>query len=285
MSTTLSIVTPSYNQADFLPTTIASVLEQSYPALEYFIVDGASTDGTVDILRQHGLSGWAEGQNDSRNICWISEPDHGQAEAINKGFRRTTGEIVGWLNSDDIYLPEAFERVATFFQNYPHVDVIYGDYHLIDEHDQIILRKKEIPFDYNILLYGLDYISQPTVFFRRAMLEQVGYLDEQLNYGLDWDYWLRLAQHGGTFQHVPHYLAATRLHGTAKTVVAPPAMYAEHEKIRNRYWNKHRFQSSTWQRIYASILNKQYRFKRQLLKIGLRRTIDFPPSHWVMARQ
>jgi glycosyltransferase involved in cell wall biosynthesis len=267
-----SVVTPSYNQATYLPQTIASVLEQNYPNLEYLVIDGGSTDGTVEILRHYHLS----------QLRWWSEADNGQAEAINKGFKRTTGEIISWLNSDDVYLPQSFARVSKFFEQNPQVRAVYGDYQVIDGRGKLLLRKQEIPFDYNILLYGLDYISQPTVFFRREILAQCGYLDETLHYGLDWEYWLRLAKYGVIFAHLSHDLAATRWHGQAKTLLAPPAMYAEHAAIQQRYWGKYCFKSAILQQFYAASLNKYYRLKRQLLKLWHGRRLDFPPGHWVM---
>ncbi len=270
----ISLITPSYNQGQYIEATIQSVLAQNYPQLEYLIIDGESSDGTLDILSRY-----------SRILKWISEPDKGQAHAINKGFKKSTGEIIAWLNSDDIYLPGALHRVADLFRQHPEISVVYGDYYLIDEQGKVLLQKKEIPFDYNILLYGLDYISQPTTFFRRQVFDQVGYLDEKLHYGLDWEYWLRIASYGGQFAHISHYLAATRLHVAAKTLVAPPEMFTEHQAIRNRYWNKRKFQSFRRQQLYAAGLNKVYRFKRQALKLFLRRTIDFPPGHWVMRTQ
>lgn len=272
----LSIITPSYNQAEYIEATLHSVHTQNYPYLEHLVIDGGSTDGTLDILRRYAKR---------PHLHWISEPDKGQAEAINKGFKRATGEVIAWLNSDDIYLPQALPRVADFFEQHPDIDVLYGDYYLINERGELLLQKQEIPFDYNILLYGLDYISQPTTFFRRRVLEKVGYLDETLHYGLDWEYWLRLAQAGCRFAYLPHYLAATRWHTTAKTLIAPPRMYAEHQAIRDKYWTKHKFQAPHWQKWYAFWLNKRYRLKRQLLKIWLRRKIDFPPGQWVMYNQ
>lgn len=269
----ISIITPSFNQADYIVETIDSIRAQNYPNLEHLVIDGGSTDGTLQILQRYD------------GLDWNSEPDNGQADAINKGFKKATGEIIGWLNSDDIYLPGALHRVAEFFSTHPNIDIIYGDYYLIDQHSNILLRKQEIPFDYNILLYGLDYISQPTTFFRRSVFEQSGYLDERLHYGLDWEYWLRLANDGCRFAHLPHYLAATRWHTDAKTLVAPPKMFAEHETIRTRYWTKPRFESPGWQKLYAAWLNKRYRLKRQLLKIVLRRRIDFPPGDWVLRAQ
>lgn len=270
----ISIITPSFNQAEFLESTINSVLSQNYPNLEFIIVDGGSDDGTVDILRRY-----------ERHLTWTSEPDEGQAQAINKGFKRATGQIVAWLNSDDLYLPGTLSAVAGFLADRPEVDLVYGDYYVIDLAGQVLLRKKEIPFDYNILLYGLDYISQPATFFRRAIFDSIGLLDERLHYGLDWEYWLRLADHGGKLAHMPRYLAAARWHPQAKTLAAPPQMYAEHQAIRDRYWNRHRFQSPIWQQVYATWLNQLYRGKRQLLKLLLRRTIDFPPGNWVLRRQ
>ncbi len=270
----ISIITPSFNQAEFLESTINSVLSQNYPNLEFIIVDGGSDDESVDILRRY-----------ERHLTWTSEPDEGQAQAINKGFKRATGQIVAWLNSDDIYLPGTLSAVAGFLANRPEVDLVYGDYYVIDLAGQVLLRKKEIPFDHNILLYGLDYISQPATFFRRAIFESIGLLDERLHYGLDWEYWLRLADHGGNLAHMSRYLAAARWHPQAKTLAAPPQMYAEHQAIRDRYWNGYRFQSPFWQRVYATWLNQLYRGKRQFLKMLLRRTIDFPPGNWVLRSQ
>ncbi len=267
----ISIITPSFNQSDYLESTIQSVLAQNFPKLEYSVIDGGSTDGTLAILRQY-----------SHRLTWLSEPDEGQAQAINKGLRRANGEIVAWLNSDDIYLPDALPAVAEFFSAHPAIDVVYGDYYLIDGRGKILLRKREIPFDYNILLYGLNYIGQPAAFFRRRVLERFGYLDENLHYGLDWEYWLRVASGGGQFAHLPRYLAATRIHTAAKTIVAPPQMFAEHRAIQARYWAARRFESPGVQRIYARALRFGYRAKRQLKKLLLRRTIDFPPAHWVM---
>ncbi len=274
MLSKISIVTPSYNQALYIEGTIQSVLAQNYPHLEYLIVDGASGDGTPDILPKY-----------NQFLRWVSEPDKGQAHALNKGFKQCTGEIVGWLNSDDIYLPGTLHIIAQFFKRHPQIDIVFGDYHLIDSWGRVLLCKQEIPFDYNILLYGLNYIGQPAVFFRRRLFEKAGYLDETLHYGLDWEFWLRIAGRGGLFGHLPIYLAATRWHAAAKTLAAPPEMFVEHHLIRDRYWNKRRFQSVRGHQLYAGWLNKIYRFKRQAKKIILRRAIDFPPGHWVIYNQ
>jgi glycosyltransferase involved in cell wall biosynthesis len=269
-----SIITPAYHQAQYIEATIQSVLAQNYPRLDYLVVDGGSTDGTLDILRRY-----------ENRLRWLSEPDRGQADAINKGFKQTTGDIVAWLNSDDLYLPGVLTQVAEFFYQHPEIDIVYGDYHLIDPTGRLLLTRREIPFDYNILLYGLNYIGQPTVFFRRHVFDRAGYLDENLYYGLDWEYWLRLATCGCKFAHIPHFLAATRWQPQAKTLVAPPQMYAEHQVIRDRYWQKHRFQAARLQKIYTVWLNKLYRGKRQALKVILRHTLDLYPADWLMYQQ
>ena len=270
----ISVITPSFNQAQYIEATIQSVLAQNYPNTESLIIDGCSTDNTLSILQKYRT-----------HVRWVSEPDHGQAEAINKGFKQANGEILAWLNSDDIYLPGTLHHVARHFAQHPATDVVYGDYYFIDERGRTIMRRREIPFDYRILLYGLDYISQPTVFFRRSLLEQFGDLDETLNYGLDWEYWLRLAGGGARFAHLPYYLAATRLHATAKTIVAPVEMHAEHRRIRAKYWRTYRFQSPRLHILHNFLLNKIFRAHRQIKKIFLRRSVDFPPAHWVMYNQ
>jgi glycosyltransferase involved in cell wall biosynthesis len=274
MLPSISIVTPSFNQASYIKETIQSVLTQEYPYLEYFVIDGGSTDGTLDILRQY-----------DQQLNWASEPDEGQTQAINKGFRKSTGEIVAWLNSDDLYLPGALHSVADFFSRHPDVDVVYGDYLLVDRQSKVLLRKREIPFDYNILLHGLNYISQPATFFKQSLFDRVGYPDESLHYGMDWEYWLRIASSGGKFVHLPRYLAAARWHAQAKTLLAPPRMHSEFQAMRARYWPGYSPQAGSWQKLYLGLLNKVYRAKRQALKFLLRHTVDFPPGHWVMQGQ
>jgi glycosyltransferase involved in cell wall biosynthesis len=271
MPAKISVITPSFNQAQYIEATIQSVLAQNYFPTEHLVIDGRSTDSTLSVLQRY-----------QSHLRWVSEPDHGQADAINKGLRQASGELVAWLNSDDVYLPGALHQVARFFAGQPAVDVVYGDYYFINERGRILLRRREIPFDYPILLYGLNYISQPTVFFRRSLLDRFGYLDDRLHYGLDWEYWLRLARGGARFAHLPRYLAATRLHTAAKTVVAPPEMHHEHRAIRYKYWDKHRFTSARLQTLYESWLNTVYRAKRQALKVVLRQSMDWPPANRIM---
>lgn len=206
----ISVVTPSFNQAAFLEQTICSVLDQGYPNLEYFIMDGGSHDGSIEIIHKYEkyLAGW------------VSEPDHGQAEAINKGFRRATGEVVAWLNSDDLYLPKAFEQAVAAFQKAPEAGFVYGDVRSIDGDGRTIniMRYGEWGLD-DLMVFSI--IGQPAVFIRRASLEQANqnglYLDTQYRYLLDHQLWLRIASQA-SIVHIPQVLAAARFHADAKNV-------------------------------------------------------------------
>ncbi len=160
----VSIVTPSYNQGAFIEETIRSVLSQDYPRIEYIVVDGGSTDGTLSILRKYG-----------DHLTWFSEPDKGQSDAINKGFRKSHGEILAWLNSDDIYLPGAVRTAAGYLAVHPEVAMVYGDCHMVDEQGQVVGRSIWIEdFDLMRLVEDLNYIHQPAAFFCRQAFEGVG---------------------------------------------------------------------------------------------------------------
>jgi glycosyltransferase involved in cell wall biosynthesis len=203
----ITVITPSFNQAQFIERTIHSVLDQRYPNLEYIVVDGGSTDGTLDILRRY------EGQ-----LRWISEKDSGQSEAINKGFRLAKGEIVAWLNSDDIYLPGALEEVSRHFVEHPTVMMVYGEGYMIDENDKVKCRFPftETKFDLWKLIYHGDYILQQSTFFRRSVFDSIGLLDQSLHYTMDWDIFIRIGKRFG-IDYVPEYLGSIREHGQAKT--------------------------------------------------------------------
>ncbi|MBT3321196.1 MAG: glycosyltransferase [Anaerolineae bacterium] len=204
--TLFSIITPSYNQADFLEQTILSVLEQDYADVEYLIADGASTDGSADIIRRYALDlSW-----------WCAEVDAGQADAINKGFSRAKGEIIAWLNSDDIYLPETFTKVAEIFAKNPDAGIIYGDVLSIDADGNPINIQHFVPYQLSDLM-AFNIISQPAVFMRRSFLEQAGYLDLEYHFLLDHHLWLRMAQLAPMI-YVPQILAKARYHADAKNI-------------------------------------------------------------------
>lgn len=200
----VSIITPSYNQAPYLEQTIQSVLGQDYPRIEYIVVDGASTDNSFDIIKKY---------ND-RLAYWISEKDSGQAEAINKGFTRAKGEILGWLNSDDYYLPSTISAVVKCFEENPDVVMAYGDMLAVDGNGQTmnVLKYKQLSLQ-DLLCFQI--IGQPSVFFRRSALEKTGPLDTSFHFMLDHHLWIRLAQQGKIL-HVPQVWSAARYHAQAK---------------------------------------------------------------------
>jgi GT2 family glycosyltransferase len=202
----VSIVTPSYNQGQFLEQTIQSVLNQTYPNIEYIVVDGASTDNSVEIIRQYA----------DRIDWWVSEPDHGQSEAVNKGWARASGEIIGWLNSDDVLLPDTVSRMVAAFEQYPEAGFIYGDVLSIDQNGDVfnLMRFKQWGIED---LAGFEIISQPGVFMRRDILEQAGYLENNLHYLMDTNLWLRMIQLA-PMRYLPEPAAAARYHAGAKNL-------------------------------------------------------------------
>jgi glycosyltransferase involved in cell wall biosynthesis len=218
----ISIVTPSFNQSEFIERTLKSVLDQSYPNLEFYVQDGGSEDGTAEVLRRYAdrLSGW------------VSCSDTGQSQAINFGFAKTSGEIMAWLNSDDILLPGALAYVAEYFVRHPEVDVVYGHRFLIDENDQDIGRWMMPPHDDQILSWA-DFIPQETMFWRRRIWEKAGgKIDETLHFAIDWDLLLRFREAGARFARVGRFLGGFRIHSQQKTSAEKPVGFQEMSWIR-----------------------------------------------------
>lgn len=204
----ISIVTPSFNQGKYLEKTILSVLEQGYPNLEYIIIDGGSSDESVEIIKKYA----------DRLAYWVSEPDRGQSHAINKGFERATGEIVAWINSDDYYEPNAFKAVAEYFLMHPAVRIVMGDCNLVDERGACFARlvnRERGTLELKRYWVENSIPTQPAIFFKRDLLEECGLLDESLHYSMDYDLWMRFAREN-TFSHCESTLANYRFHPEAK---------------------------------------------------------------------
>ena len=202
----ITVITPSFNQAAYLERTICSVLDQGYPNLEYIVIDGGSTDGSVDIIRRYA------------NILayWVSEPDRGQTDAINKGLQRATGEWVAWQNSDDTYYAGAFDSLATAAKKFPGAELIIGNMMLIDSQDRQLWDMRYVTPSYNALLAEGMVLTNQAAFWRRSVHERIGMLDDNLHYSFDYEWFLRLTKHAKGI-HVNRFWGALRLHGETKT--------------------------------------------------------------------
>jgi glycosyltransferase involved in cell wall biosynthesis len=222
---TVSIITPSLNQARFIADAIASVANQGYPAFEHLVVDGGSADGTLEILRAQGAA-----------VSWIAEPDTGQADAVNKGFARATGEILGWLNADDYYEAGAVRAVAEFTARHPDVDVVYGDclylYQDVTPAELRLVRSRA--FDLAYLLNVGCFIHQPATFFRRSALV-AGPLNTRLRYAMDYELWLRMARAGKRFAYLPVTLATFRITEASKSGASLTQFWPEVRATSRRY--------------------------------------------------
>ena len=247
----MTIVTPSLNQGKYIRETIESVMRQQYSGLEYIVLDGGSTDDTLDILKSYP------------HLKWLSERDRGQSDAINKGFDRAQNDIVAWINSDDSYVNGALEKAGYFMREHPEIDVLYGDCYLTNETGKILRARREIDFDPNVLLFGFNYIPQPSTFFRRSAVMRAGRLDISLKYSMDYEYFLRLCKSGARFQHVKEFLSFYRLQPGSVTFNQPSGMHAEYASFRREYI-KNKIQLND--AVFA-FLHYGYRAKRQLLKM------------------
>jgi glycosyltransferase involved in cell wall biosynthesis len=221
---TISIVTPSYGQGHFVERTLYSVVNQNYPALEYVVQDGGSTDETVETLRRY----------DGSLLHWASEPDDGQGDAINRGFEHTSGEIMAYLNSDDLLLPGSLAYVACYFTTHPDVDVVYGNRMMIDENDghigSLVLPKHD---DEELTL--LDFVPQETMFWRRSAWDAAGgQIDASLRFAIDWDLLLRFRESGAKMVRLPRFLGAFRVHDEQKTATWYDECLSECELLRRR---------------------------------------------------
>jgi glycosyltransferase involved in cell wall biosynthesis len=219
----ITVITPSYNQAAFLERTILSIVSQGYPNLEFIIIDGGSTDGSVDIIKRYA----------NHLAFWESVPDNGQSHAINKGLKRATGDWVCWQNSDDIFYPKTFELVAKKIQNNPELDIIIGDVKLIDEHDSLIRPMCYVKPTYKSLLAEGMVLTNQAAFWRNAIHKEIGWLNESLHYGFDYEWFLRVLNYTNHSGHIPNFLGALRFHAETKTSLNQSKFQQEYQQILN----------------------------------------------------
>jgi len=259
----ISVITPSYNQDNYLEQTILSVLNQNYPNLEYIIIDGGSTDGSVDIIKKY----------EKYLAYWISEKDKGQSHAINKGFEKSTGEILAYLNSDDLYLPLTLMKVNDYFSRNPSHKFVFGNLVLIDEDSDIVRLKRQLHYDFNsgcLLGFG-KIIDQPSSFWSREILSQVGYLDESYEYCMDAEYWSRVARKFKMY-HYNEYLSCFRLHSSSKTYSTKIRRIDKNE-LEKRALNRINYDNSRYSHLvpymFAGLLRFLYQTKRVLLRFLL----------------
>ena len=220
----VSIVTPSFNQAPFLEETIRSVLEQGYPRIEYMVVDGGSTDGSVSIIKKYA----------DQLAWWVSEVDQGQTDAINKGFARAKGHILAWLNSDDTYEPGAVSAAVKYLQENPNLGMVYADCNFIDDEGQVIGKFGAAQTNYKRLRQGYVHIPQQTMFFRAGLWHTVGPLDPSFYFAMDYDLWTRIAAHSQMKYLSGQTWANFRMHTSGKSIVADDRCWPEMLRVHYR---------------------------------------------------
>ena len=247
----VSVVTPSYNQVKYLEETILSVLNQTYPNIEYLVVDGGSSDGSVELLKQY----------DDRISWWVSEPDQGQTDAINKGFARASGEVYAWLNSDDLYHPDAVSEAVEYLVTHPEVGLVYGDANFIDANERVIGKFNAQQTSYQRLRRGGVYIPQQAAFWRANLWDEVGPLDPSFYFAMDYDLWVRLARIT-EIRYTPRLWAYFRLHDDAKTISADDRCWPEMLKVHRRdggSWFSVIFARYYLRRLFAPLINRRRR--------------------------
>jgi glycosyltransferase involved in cell wall biosynthesis len=220
-----SVVVPSFNQGKYIEETIRSVLDQDYPEKELIVIDGGSTDNTLDVIRKY----------EGRIACWVSEKDRGQAHAVNKGFAAATGDIFGWQNSDDVYLPGAFRRAAEEWSNHPEAEIVYGHLKFLEESGKGIDEMRLVPAHPFNMKYDGSLIKNQSAFWRRGVVERLGGMDETLSFCMDYEFFLRVVCSGARVRLVPRSFGAFRRHAGSKTGTIPAVWRKELSAVQARY--------------------------------------------------
>jgi glycosyltransferase involved in cell wall biosynthesis len=259
----ISIVTPSFNSVGTIRDTIESVLAQNYKNWEHIIVDGGSTDGTVDILRSY------------KHLLWSSEKDEGHYHAMNKGIQRAKGDAIIILNADDYFRPGALQQAVDAFSTHSDWDAVFGDVVFVDDEGRKIYQRQEAAYDFGVLLYGLDYICHQALFVRKKVYEKIGgYRHKDFRNSADYEFKLRLGHSGCRVGHVPALLVNYRYHGHGQSADMRIIrnMKLETVNIRREYGN-----AGGWRGKCLQVL---YKLKRQAQKIAVRHTCDLVPGTW-----
>src|SRR5262245_26949587 len=274
----ISVVTPSLNQGEFIEETIRSVLLQGYPKLEYFIIDGGSTDGSLEVIKKY--EAWL--------TYWVSEPDRGQSHAINKGWQRACGVILAWLNSDDTYNPGALRSAVERFRHNPAVGMVYSDMNYIDVSSNVTYRLRSQPYQFHKLLLD-NYVTQSTVFVRREVLDAVGFLDESLHLVMDQELWLRIGRANAVAYLPGDVLANLRIYPETASNRLLVARYTEGLRLLDRVFADHRLPEAVRQlrrreygRCYmrlASALVAKERYE-EVLPWLMRAALTYPQQLW-----
>jgi glycosyltransferase involved in cell wall biosynthesis len=261
----ISVVTPSFNSHSTIRDTIESVLKQDYPNWEHIVMDGGSKDGTVEILKSYP------------HLIWVSEKDEGHYHAMNKGIGRATGEVLVILNADDWFRPEALRKVAEAFQQHPVWDALFGDVVFVDGQGQKIYRREEAVYDYNVLLYAVDYICHQALFVRKAVYERLGgYRNKEFFNAADYEFKLRLGRAGCQVGHVPALLVNYRYHSHGQSADSRIIRNMNQEALIIRREHGHR---GGWR---GKCLRIVFKAKRQMQKLVYRRKCDLIPGTWLL---
>ena len=254
----ISIVTASFNQGAFIAEAIESVLAQGYSNIEHIIVDNCSADHTAQVLARYP------------HLKVICEPDRGQSDALNKGFKAATGDIIGWLNADDKYLPGCLEHVVRAFRDQPDSDLIYGDYRFVDARGNLIRTRRELSFDHFMLKYlHVLYIPTTSMFFRRKIFADGNFLDMGYHYAMDYEFFLRLAERGYCFGHIPQLLADFRWHSDSKSQTQARRQRDEMERAlaeRDPFLNRFTGFSKGFMRGLLMFLARSQRYSQKLYR-------------------